>query len=105
MNVEDRGTEERPLLLEGMPGACEKCARTLCLRKQVINLALGNDTKMDCLICLAKEACLSPEVFLLKLKSYIQDRSCFLREWEKYESSSSCPDPKGCCPDKCFATS
>lgn len=90
------------LAIEGMPGTCSQCSQPLCLRQQVINLTLGQSTQMGCLLCLAKESSLSREAFLLKLKSYIAGRSCFLKEWDKYENASFCPDPGGCCPIECF---
>ena len=89
-------------LLDGVPEACIKCGASLCLRKQVINLALGNEEDMRCLKCLAKECSAQPEKILANARGYIQARDCFRKEWKRYRSVDDCPDPKGCIPATCF---
>ena len=91
-----------PLLVEGMPTTCADCEAPLCLRKQVINLALGNGDKMCCLVCLAKQETATEQVVLRKLKSYIEGRDCFAKEWLRYDTSACCPDWAGCFPEICF---
>ena len=89
-------------LIAGMPSACLGCGRPLCLRKQVINLALGNDEEMFCLDCLGNQNEKSGEGVLVGIKDYIKGRDCFRKEWIKYEGIADCPDPSGCYPHSCF---
>ncbi len=100
------GTEIKPEcdapLVAGAPLSCFGCGAELCLRKQVINLALGNVERMWCLLCLSREAGQSPQEILSGLKTYIQGRNCFLKEWVRYETVESCPDQQGCLPLVCF---
>jgi hypothetical protein len=90
----------------GLPGeqsnVCQGCGQSLCLRKSVINLALGNDEVMLCLICLAQQNQSSPPEVLDGIRDYILGRECFRKEWVKYPNRAACPDPKGCIPDVCF---
>ncbi len=81
---------------------CQTCAAPLCLRKQVINLALGNEQQMYCLICLANSNGTEAPQLLTRVRDYILGRQCFSREWLKYPTVSACPDPDGCLPDICF---
>ncbi len=90
------------LLIEEAPVACARCGALLCLRKQVINLALGNDQAMHCLNCLGEEMGQAPEAVLKRLKDYVDGRDCFKKQWVKYETRDWCPDPSGCFPGDCF---
>ena len=88
-----------------VPGAalvCAGCGARLCLRKQVVNLALGHVDRMWCLTCLSLESGQSPAEILSGLKAYIQGRDCFRKEWVRYESVEYCPDRQGCLPGICF---
>jgi hypothetical protein len=90
-------------LVEGAPSSCSKCGQPLCVRKQVLNLVLGNTEDMLCLRCLAAD-CESKEVDVLNQSiGYIMQRECFRKEWQRYPDRSACPDPEGCFPDCCFA--
>lgn len=90
------------LLIEDAPGSCAQCGAALCLRKQVINLALGNAETMSCLNCLAKEMGQNPEEVLKRLKDYVDGRDCFKKQWIRYESQDWCPEPNNCFPGECF---
>jgi len=92
-------------LIEDAPATCSQCGNALCVRKQVINLALGNTETMQCLVCLAA-ACGSTNVELLdNTRAYVFDRECFRKPWQRYRDRHDCPDPAGCIPDVCFKTS
>lgn len=95
--MSERELPEAPALL-----SCAVCGQRLCIRKQVINLAIGNVGDMFCLSCLAKQGTQSGEEVLSSLKSYILSRDCLAREWVRYQDSSSCPDPDRCFPGVCF---
>lgn len=88
--------------IEGAPGRCEVCGAPLCLRKQVINLALGNTDEMLCLKCLGEDSDKTAEEVLVSVKEYVYKRDCFRKEWQRYASMDFCPDPKGCFPGQCF---
>ncbi len=88
--------------LEVEPIACFDCGTVLCLRKQVINLALGNIDTMWCLVCLAGHNSQEPEDTLARVKAYLKGRECFASQWNRYKMID-CPDPKRCFPDTCFA--
>lgn len=90
-------------MLADAPGTCSACAAPLCLRKQLINLALGNDEDMQCLRCLAAEAETSESELLTRISEYICGRECLQKHWIKYETVAHCPDPDGCIPQVCFA--
>jgi len=90
------------LLIEDAPSSCAKCGASLCLRKQVINLALGNDQVMHCLNCLGKELEQAPEAVLERLRTYVNGRDCFKKQWIRYENKDWCPDPGNCFPGECF---
>src|SRR5215470_5021448 len=92
---------EKPLVKDA-PTSCCLCGKALCLRKQVINLALGNVEEMKCLACLGKEGGKAPDQVLADIKEYVHSRDCFLKEWRKYVDVSYCPDPDHCFPDICF---
>jgi len=94
--------EDAPLV-EGAPTVCSACGAALCLRKQVINLALGNDEKMFCLGCLAKQTGQSAQSVLREIKPYAQSRECFYKEWLRYVDVQYCPDRLGCFPGECFS--
>lgn len=89
--------------IEAAPTVCFDCGTVLCLRKQVINLALGNTEKMWCLWCLAGHNRQQPEDVLARMKHYLKGRECFASQWNKYRTINYCPDPNGCLPDTCFA--
>jgi hypothetical protein len=90
-------------LIEGLPGLCARCEAPLCVRKQVLNLALGNTDELLCLKCLAIDNENTQEGVLTGLGEYIQTRDCFRKEWVKYRGVEDCPDRKGCIPAVCFA--
>lgn len=88
--------------IDGAPDNCSKCGARLCLRKQVINLALGIEELMLCLECLGKENNKPPEQVLGGIKSYILGRECFAKQWRRYPGKEYCPDPQTCFPGTCF---
>jgi hypothetical protein len=88
--------------IDGAPTDCSSCGKALCLRKQVVNLALDNTEEMYCLECLGKINGKGPLEILLATKSYILQRECFCRQWTKYENRSFCPEPLTCYIDECF---
>jgi hypothetical protein len=92
---------EKPCV-DGAPTECDACGAPLCLRKQVINLALGNTDEMLCLECLGKDNDQSAQEVLESVKEYVYRRECFRKEWLRYPSVKHCPDRKGCFPDACF---
>jgi hypothetical protein len=92
---------EHPLV-DGAPRACHRCEAPLCLRKQVVNLALGLTEQMMCLECLARDNAQNARELLEGLQDYIQGRDCFAKQWRRYESVEFCPDKKNCLPDQCF---
>ncbi len=89
--------------IDGMPVVCFDCGAPLCLRKQVLNLALGHVEGMWCLVCLGRLAEKSGEAVLSGLAPYIRSRDCFAKEWRRYPDVGFCPDPGGCFPATCFA--
>lgn len=90
------------LAIAGAPAACASCSELLCLRKQVINLALGNTEQMFCLTCLAGQSETTPETLLKETRAYLLGRECFKKEWIKYETVDYCPDREHCLPSICF---
>ena len=88
--------------VEGAPLDCSVCGAALCIRKQVINLALGNTEIMKCLLCLGQESGQGAEGVLLGLKGYIRGRECFRKPWDRYRTVEYCPDRQGCFPSSCF---
>jgi hypothetical protein len=90
------------LLIPEAPALCFACGDKLCLRKQVINLSLGNTNEMFCLKCLAVNNSKLPEEILGGVKDYIMSRDCFSSQWVKYKNKDYCPDPYGCIPSVCF---
>jgi hypothetical protein len=89
-------------LIPDAPSVCFVCGAALCLRKQTINLALGNDTNMKCLKCLAQESAVNEATILKNTSGYILNRDCLRKEWVRYEQVEHCPDRAGCIPDICF---
>jgi hypothetical protein len=89
-------------VVDGAPDACADCSAPLCLRKQVLNLALGNTDEMWCLNCLARDNEQTPQDVLEGLIDYVFSRDCFRKEWLRYVSVQHCPDRAGCLPDTCF---
>lgn len=81
---------------------CSQCGQKLCLRKQVINYALGHEEPLFCLKCLAVDADSSEAEILIGIRDYILGRQCFSKEWVKYQDRSFCPCPDNCIPDVCF---
>lgn len=94
---------EHPLV-DGAPRECVRCSAQLCLRKQVINLALGMAEEMFCLDCLARENSQDAREVLESVKDYIHGRECFAKQWKRYSSVEYCPDRGGCVPDSCFGS-
>ena len=92
----------QPLAVADAPLVCATCNAPLCLRKQVINLALGNVEVMHCLTCLGAENEQLPQLLLSDLMSYINQRDCFKKEWQRYLSVDYCPDRDTCFPAVCF---
>jgi hypothetical protein len=90
-------------LIEGLETTCHQCLKKLCLRQQVLNLALGEDKDLLCLACLAQANGKASDQLLASLGPYVQSRQCFYKEWRKYASESACPDPLGCLPKSCFS--
>lgn len=93
------------LLIEGAPSTCKRCSIRLCLRQQVLNLALGFTEAMQCLNCLAQTNGKDAAEMLDDLKIYIYSRECFKSQWVKYLDETYCPSPKECYPSVCFAES
>jgi len=89
-------------LIAELSSNCASCGKMLCLRQQVINLALGYTEELRCLICLAREHDQTPEALLSTTKDYVMRRDCFAKEWIKYKTRDYCPDKIGCIPDVCF---
>jgi len=89
-------------LVEGAPLFCHKCQAPLCLRKQVMNLALGLTEEMLCLACLGQQHGQKPTELLEGLKDYIGRRDCFANQWRRYSSIEFCPDTVGCVATACF---
>lgn len=90
------------LQIEGASGQCHACGKALCLRKQVINLALGNTDEMKCLVCLAEENEKEPVEVLEGTKTYVLSRECFRKQWHLYACEDQCPEPLTCFPARCF---
>ena len=99
--INDLSNPEHPLVADA-PRQCHNCGAALCLRKQVINLALGNDEEMLCLNCLGSDSRQKPAEVLSRLAEYIARRPCFSKEWARYENVDYCPDRGGCLPEVCF---
>ena len=91
-------------LVKDAPLTCHRCHSPLCLRKQVMNLALGNTEEMYCLQCIAADSQQAPDEVLTGLMHYINQRDCFRKEWLRYTTVDFCPDQAGCLPGTCFAT-
>ncbi len=91
------------MLIPGTPVVCCQCASSLCLRKQVLNLALGETEKFLCLFCLAAAHQQPPEELLQQMRDYVLSRDCFKKQWQRYLSVEYCPCPNDCLPDHCFA--
>lgn len=89
-------------LLNEVSSVCCKCQAPLCLRQQVLNLALGEDEEVMCLECLAADNNKSRSELLENLATYIANRECFAKPWLRYASVDFCPDPLGCIPAVCF---
>ena len=91
------------MLIEGLARQCLRCGKNLCMRQQVLNLALGVDDYLLCLFCLSEDNGKGPAELLASLGPYVQSRQCFYKEWRKYGSEAACPDPLGCLPKNCFS--
>lgn len=89
--------------VDGVSSSCCQCGASLCVRKQVINLALGNTDRLKCLVCLAQEFDSSAIDVLNNTRGYVLGRACFLKEWQRYHNRNDCPEPLSCIPDVCFA--
>jgi hypothetical protein len=90
-------------LIEGLETSCSSCGQPLCLRQQVLNLALGTEQDLLCLACLAKENGKTREEMLVDMGPYVLSRECFYKQWRLYKSDADCPDPLGCLPKNCFS--
>jgi len=101
--MSDPGKTQCLQLIEGLETICARCRRELCLRQQVLNLALGAEQDLLCLTCLAQDNGNSREQMLANLGPYVISRECFAREWKKYGDRGACPDPVGCLPENCFS--
>ncbi|HEY9717812.1 MAG TPA: hypothetical protein V6C69_10110 [Trichormus sp.] len=91
-------------LIEDAPTSCSQCGQALCVRKQVINLALGNTETMQCLVCLSAACGSTAAAMLDNTRGYVLERECFRKPWQRYRDRHDCPDPDGCIPDVCFKT-
>lgn len=82
-----------------------KCKQILCVRQEVINLALGYTDEMMCVHCLARNLEENKEALelLIAMKDYIASRQCFAKEWQKYKDEKQCPSPETCYPAQCFS--
>jgi len=73
-----------PLLIKAF-FSCESCAKKLCMRQKLINLAMGRIEVMYCLSCLGKRENVQAEHLLAKIKTYILSRQsgcfCFLPKY------------------------
>jgi hypothetical protein len=99
---EDSAETASELLIKEAPLFCKSCGKPLCLRKQVLNLALGYTSEMHCLVCLSKMNETTEIDLLNTTKPYILSRKCFQKEWVKYLNVDFCPDKQGCYPETCF---
>ncbi len=88
--------------VEGVATQCGNCGAALCIRKQVINLALGNAETLLCLTCLAQSEGETPASLILGMAGYIMGRDCFRKEWVRYQTVVDCPEPETCIPQTCF---
>jgi hypothetical protein len=95
-------SDESCARVDGAPLKCAKCQAPLCLRKQVVNLALGNTDEMFCLNCIALDNEQEPLHLLQRMMRYISQRDCFRKEWQRYTTVASCPDQANCFPSNCF---
>ncbi|MBL8082095.1 MAG: hypothetical protein JNN26_05740 [Candidatus Obscuribacter sp.] len=89
-------------LMDGMAERCALCQKQLCLRQQVLNLALGEEKHLLCLSCLAADNDTGAEELLTRLAAYVRGRDCFLKEWRRYTGLKDCPSPDTCLPNVCF---
>ena len=76
--------------IDGAPSDCATCGESLCLRQQVINLALGQTDRMLCLSCLAAENDQSPADILESIVPYILSRECFAKQWHRHTGDAHC---------------
>jgi hypothetical protein len=90
-------------LIEGLESGCSRCGKALCLRQQVLNLALGAEQDLLCLGCLARENSKEPGELLADLGPYVLSRECFAKQWRLYKSDADCPDRLACLPKECFS--
>ena len=67
-----------------------------------MNLALGYQSDLLCLECLALESEKPPTQILDDLKAYAFSRECFKSQWVKYIDESYCPSYEECYPSVCF---
>lgn len=89
-------------LLPEPPHDCAECGKRVCLRQQLISMALGYVEKTVCLECLAKDTQRSREDVLETVLPFISNRDCFIKPWNRYQSVKHCPYPDTCIPGKCF---
>lgn len=96
---------QRVPLVDGAPTACKSCQGVLCLRQQVINLALGQIDTMSCLRCLADENAQSEMDVVDSIVPYILSRDCFAKEWRRVSGIEDCSVAGGCHVALCSKTS
>lgn len=93
---------EKVGLLPEPPANCASCAEEVCLRQQLISMALGYADKTLCLVCLAADTGRSREDVLETVLPFISKRDCFLKPWRRYENVDYCPFVDKCIPKTCF---
>jgi hypothetical protein len=93
---------EKVGLLPEPPHVCASCESKVCLRQQLISMALGYTEKTLCLVCLAADTGRTREDVLETVLPFISKRDCFLKPWNRYENVDYCPAPTSCIPDTCF---
>lgn len=71
-------------------GKCQACGAPLCLRKQLVNLALGSVESMSCLVCLGAQTGKSQAEVLTAIRPYILNRECFAKKWNQESQCLEC---------------
>ncbi|MBX9687476.1 MAG: hypothetical protein K2X27_12285 [Candidatus Obscuribacterales bacterium] len=93
---------EKVGLLPEPPGFCANCNEEVCLRQQLISMALGYAELTYCLKCLAADTARTREDVLETVLPFIWKRDCFLKPWNRYENQDYCPFADSCIPSTCF---
>jgi hypothetical protein len=81
---------------------CANCQKSICLRQQVVNYALGNDEQLFCLTCLGEQSDNSAQEVVSNLTEYIHGRDCFRKEWVKLSEPAQCSLGEDCVWNLCF---